>query len=112
MGWDRRLPATDGPVEPRPPPPDLDEIEWPDWPEPAGEDEGPARLSAAFGDLITDLTCPRCGAELDRYALGERESLLCNDCGYAGVAVAHVGKDAWRKAVDRLVRGQLTSRRG
>lgn len=108
-GWDGELPGYDGLADERSPepPPDLDALDWPDWPEPTGEDPGPAGLAAALDDArATEATCPRCDADLTRYSLDGRESVHCEACGYAGVAVAHGGEDAWRKAVERVVRGR------
>jgi len=31
--------------------------------------------------------CPRCEAPLSAYALGARETLSCDACGYSGIAV-------------------------
>lgn len=112
--WDGRLPDDDRPAEPRSTrsPPDFDDLEWPDWPEPSGRDRGHDALAAALEGAAANSDCPRCGADLSRFVLGEQESVLCDACGYAGVAVAHGGDDAWQTAVDRLVRGRTTSRRG
>lgn len=102
--WQAHDPAADGAgADPDPPPADLDG-EWAAWPEVDGDDAAPAALAAAFDDA-GDSVCPRCGGELTRYTLGDRESVLCDDCGYAGVPVTH-GDDAWRTAVDRIFRGQ------
>lgn len=79
--------------------------EWAAWPEPTGDDPHAAGLAATVDDDGA-ASCPRCGGDLGRYTLGERASVLCDDCGYAGVPVTR--EDAWRKAVDRMVRGEAT----
>lgn len=79
--------------------PSLTDREWPDVePDPGGIDDG---------DVIEGV-CPRCGGDLTTYALGERETVMCEACGYSGVAVEHTagGRDAWKAAVDRLLRGE------
>jgi DNA-directed RNA polymerase subunit M/transcription elongation factor TFIIS len=51
------------------------------------------------------MECPRCGSELDRYALGGREAVSCGSCGYVGVPVEHRGEPArvesWAEAMER-----------
>ena len=32
--------------------------------------------------------CPRCGAALSAYSFGDRRTIACDDCGYAGVTVS------------------------
>lgn len=91
---------------------ELSEIDWPDWPEPTGEDRGPAGVADALDDGDRSSGgCPRCGVALSRYELGERTSVRCEACGYVGVPVDHGGEQAWRTAVDRLLRGEQPPRR-
>lgn len=99
---------SDGPSEPEPPTDELG-AEWATWPEMAGEDMASTALPAAFDATTEDSTCPRCGGALARYSLGDRASVHCEACGYAGVPVTHVD-EPWREAVDRIVRGEATSR--
>jgi transcription elongation factor Elf1 len=51
------------------------------------------------------MECPRCGSELERYALDGRETVSCSNCGYVGVPVEHRGERArvetWAEALDR-----------
>ena len=97
---------------------DPDDLDWPPWPEPTGEDVGPAGLARVLGGGARgddagrdDDACPRCGGRLSRFTLGERASVLCDGCGYAGVPVNHGGEGAWRTAVERLLRGERPPRR-
>lgn len=91
---------------------DLSELDWPDWPEPKGEDRGAAGVAAALdgGDRSSG-GCPRCGGALSRYELDGRTSVRCEACGYVGVPIDHGGERAWRTAVDRLLRGERPPRR-
>ena len=88
-----------------------DDPDWPAWPEPAAEDVGPAGVADALDGADGVETCPRCDGPLTRYALGDSVSVHCEACGYAGVPVVHGGEDAWRTAVDRLLRGERPPRR-
>jgi predicted RNA-binding Zn-ribbon protein involved in translation (DUF1610 family) len=52
------------------------------------------------------MECPRCGEELERYALQGREAFVCNACGYIGVPVEHRGEyeppESWDDAISRF----------
>ena len=52
------------------------------------------------------MDCPRCAASVDRYALGEREAVVCGSCGYVGVPVEHRGEEddseSWDEAIARF----------
>jgi predicted RNA-binding Zn-ribbon protein involved in translation (DUF1610 family) len=52
------------------------------------------------------MECPRCGEELERYALQGREAFVCNACGYIGVPVEHRGEyeppESWDEAISRF----------
>jgi predicted RNA-binding Zn-ribbon protein involved in translation (DUF1610 family) len=52
------------------------------------------------------MECPRCGEELERYALQGREAFVCNTCGYIGVPVEHRGEyeppESWDEAISRF----------
>jgi rubredoxin len=52
------------------------------------------------------MECPRCGEELERYALQGREAFGCNACGYIGVPVEHRGEyeppESWDEAISRF----------
>ena len=51
------------------------------------------------------MNCPRCGEQLERYTLEDREAASCGDCGYVGVPVEHRGEtrqvESWEKAISR-----------
>jgi DNA-directed RNA polymerase subunit M/transcription elongation factor TFIIS len=60
------------------------------------------------------MECPRCGSHLERYALGDRTALTCDECGYAGVPVDHHGElrtaETWADALSRVPdAGQIAS---
>lgn len=90
---------------------DLESLDWPDWPAPEGGDPASGAVGSEARAVAPDADCPRCGGCLSRFTLGDRASVLCDDCGYAGVPVDHGGEDAWRTAVDRLLRGGEPPRR-
>lgn len=52
------------------------------------------------------MECPRCDSPLERYALGGREAVSCDRCGYIGVPVEHRGElrdvESWDDAVSRF----------
>ncbi|QLD84272.1 hypothetical protein HWV23_00640 [Natronomonas halophila] len=52
------------------------------------------------------MECPRCGEDLERYALQGREAFGCNACGYIGVPVEHRGEydppESWDEAISRF----------
>lgn len=52
------------------------------------------------------MECPRCDRPLERYALGGREAVYCQGCGYIGVPVEHRGElrevESWDDAVSRF----------
>ncbi|WP_336135875.1 zf-TFIIB domain-containing protein [Natronomonas amylolytica] len=52
------------------------------------------------------MECPRCGEELERYALQGREAFVCTACGYIGVPVEHRGEyeapESWDDAISRF----------
>lgn len=63
------------------------------------------------------MDCPRCGSELERYRLGDRESVTCPKCHYAGVNVEHGSPGAgpaesWDDALDRFRRRARQKRLG
>lgn len=82
------------------------DLDWPAWPEHASVDGESANLDGSEPDTV----CPRCGATLSRYELGDRVTVHCETCGYAGVPFTHGGEGAWRTAVDRLLRGERPPR--
>jgi len=51
------------------------------------------------------MECPRCDGPLGRYALGDREAVRCESCGYVGVPVEHRGErrraESWEEVVSR-----------
>lgn len=51
------------------------------------------------------MECPRCGNELERYTLEDREAVTCGACGYVGVPVEHRGDprsfESWDEAISR-----------
>ena len=52
------------------------------------------------------MDCPRCDRQLERYALGGREAVSCDRCGYIGVPVEHRGElrefESWDDAITRF----------
>lgn len=52
------------------------------------------------------MDCPRCDGPLERYALGGREAVTCESCGYIGVPVEHRGElgevESWDDAISRF----------
>lgn len=52
------------------------------------------------------MDCPRCERQLERYALGGREAVSCDGCGYIGVPVEHRGElrdvESWDDAITRF----------
>ena len=54
------------------------------------------------------MNCPRCGAELERYRLGDRVSVTCPDCRYVGVTAEHGSQrtqiESWDEALARFRR--------
>lgn len=52
------------------------------------------------------MECPRCAADLERYALQGREAFVCDACGYIGVPVEHRGEyetpESWDDAISRF----------
>lgn len=52
------------------------------------------------------MECPRCGCPLERYTLDDRSTVICSECGYAGVSVDHHGErhtvETWREALSRI----------
>ncbi|QLD88023.1 hypothetical protein HWV07_02800 [Natronomonas salina] len=52
------------------------------------------------------MDCPRCDGRLERYALGGREAVSCDRCGYIGVPVEHRGElrdgESWDDAITRF----------
>jgi transposase-like protein len=52
------------------------------------------------------MDCPRCEAELERYALFGREAFTCEECGYLGVPVDHEptpqSVESWSDALERF----------
>jgi len=52
------------------------------------------------------MDCPRCDAELERYALFDREAVSCTACGYLGVPVDHEPTprkvESWSEALERF----------
>lgn len=51
--------------------------------------------------------CPRCPGSLTTYALGERESVVCEECGWVGIETTLEGEESsgpsesWAEAMDR-----------
>lgn len=71
------------------------------------EDRGwPAIDPAEQPDATDSDGCPRCGADLVTYVLGDHDSEFCESCGYSGVSTV-LGSDdhVWETAVDRLLSG-------
>lgn len=63
------------------------------------------------------MACPRCGSDLDRYQLGDRESVVCPDCHYSGIDVEHgssgrVPDESWDDALSRFRRRDRRRRLG
>lgn len=52
------------------------------------------------------MDCPRCDAGLDCYAFEGREAVICEACGYAGVAAEHgstpTDVEFWDAALERF----------
>jgi ribosomal protein S27AE len=52
-------------------------------------------------------TCPRCGAASETYALDDRTTVTCGDCGHARIGVDHRTEpsddDSWTAAVRRFL---------
>lgn len=53
------------------------------------------------------MACPRCGSDLDRYRLGDRESVVCPGCHYTGIDVEHGSsgrgpEESWDEALARF----------
>jgi hypothetical protein len=52
------------------------------------------------------MACPRCGGDLERYALADAESVVCESCGYIGVPVEHDSEpvviESWDEALERF----------
>ncbi|MFB6300989.1 MAG: hypothetical protein ABEH65_12095 [Halobacteriales archaeon] len=69
------------------------------WP----EQRWAERILAAHDDDI----CDRCGAELERYTLGENESRYCRNCGFVGISVDHrpepAETESWGSALRRYL---------
>lgn len=103
--WDGDLPGAGDRGEETPPEevsvPDV--TDWPDWPDTSDLD-GDSGLDAELGE--TSSLCPRCEGDLTRFRLGEQQSLQCASCGYVGIQLAERA-DVWRRAVDRLIRGEI-----
>jgi DNA-directed RNA polymerase subunit M/transcription elongation factor TFIIS len=60
------------------------------------------------------MECPRCGNQLERYTLGDRTAITCDECGYAGISVDHHSElqtaETWADAVSRVPdAGQIAS---
>ena len=55
-----------------------------------------------------DDECPRCGSALERFSLGDVETVSCSRCGYADVPVEHESDrqipESWREALERFTR--------
>lgn len=55
------------------------------------------------------MDCPRCGGSLERYALGERETDACGDCGFLDVPADHryqiPTRESWDDAMKRFANG-------
>ena len=52
------------------------------------------------------MECPRCGDDLECYALFGREAFPCESCGYLGVPVDHESTprpvESWSEALERF----------
>lgn len=62
-------------------------------------------LAAWLGPIVTEAievagSCPRCGGGLDRFELGDRVAIQCEDCGWAGVPFDRTRPRQYRLAVD------------
>lgn len=103
-GWDGRLPDVgrlDG-QRTAASEPEVEMADWPDWPQIGGPVADASGFDAARGDPTdTPSNCPRCGGELNRYELGERQSIQCDGCGYVGVEIAS-DTAPWQRAVERV----------
>lgn len=58
--------------------------------------------------ILFGMSCPRCGAELERYRLGDRVSVTCPECRYVGVSAEHGSErartESWDEALARFRR--------
>ena len=56
--------------------------------------------------LVVMDECPRCQTPLERFSLGDAETLACNRCGFADVPVEHESKafryESWQDAFHRF----------
>lgn len=113
-GFEGRLPdvAANGAGQGDPPAFEFNIDDWPDWPEVDGEHETTAGLDATFGDTDDARTeCPRCEQALSTFEMGNQQSVQCTNCGYVGVQLSSHAV-AWRRAVERLVRGEISTAQG
>lgn len=105
--WDGRLPGVAGSEEAVSDDPEsVPEIaDWPEWPDVSEVEGSTNRLHTELGGgTASDSACPRCDGELTSFQMGEQQSRQCSACGYVGIQLASHA-NAWRRAVDRVVRG-------
>lgn len=106
--WNGRLPEVGGNGRAAAEPAEFDP-EFDDWPDVDGLEDQSNGLSSTLGDDDeSPSTCPRCDGDLSSFQMGEQQSMQCDNCGYVGVALSSHA-DAWRRAVDRIVRGELAT---
>lgn len=59
-------------------------------------------------DILVGMSCPRCGADLERFQLGENVSVSCPECQYVGVTTEHGSQrertESWDEALARFRR--------
>lgn len=52
------------------------------------------------------MDCPRCDGSVERYELGDNDSMVCQQCGYVGVEADHegetIGIESWAEALRRF----------
>lgn len=106
--WNGRLPDVGGNGRATAEPTEFDP-EFDGWPDVDGLEDASAELSSTLGDdAASPSTCPRCDGDLNSFQMGEQQSMQCDSCGYVGVALSSHA-DAWRRAVDRIVRGEIAT---
>lgn len=106
--WNGRLPDVGGNGHPESEPTDIDP-EFDGWPDVDELEDVSAGLSSTLGDdRASPSTCPRCDGDLSSFQMGEKQSMQCSSCGYVGVELSS-NADAWRRAVDRIVRGEIAT---
>lgn len=56
------------------------------------------------------MTCPRCGGDIEEYALSGHDAQICEGCGYVGVSVEHQHEpmefESWDEALERFYEAQ------